>query len=308
MKVVTVGGGFLDIDGLGAGVAYAELLNLLGEPAEFVCTGKMNASVPEVVRRWKPPIRTHYAPTQSDRFIVVDNSAPKFLEPFVREEQIEEIIDHHLVHEQYWRDRGVKIDVEFIGACCTQIYERWQRASKLDAMSELSARLMMSGILDNTLNFQASITTERDKVAYADLINRANLSDGWSEQYFSSCQKYIEQNLAESMHNDTKADMRFPGYDTSVTICQIVVWDGGDLVQDKVNLLGITERYGLERSIDIISISENRTYFVTRSEGIKNFFETTLGVEFEGDTAVASRMWLRKEIMKKAIESNEGKT
>lgn len=302
MIVVTVGGGFLDIDGLGAGVAYAELLTLLGKPAAFICTGRMNASITTTIRNWELPLKTEYGVNKSNRFVVVDNSAPKFLEPFVAQDKIDEIIDHHLGNEAYWQERGVKTDIEFVGACCTQIYERWVRANKLGEMSALSARLLTTGILDNTLNLKASVTTQRDKKAYAELSKIGGLSGAWPDEYFAEVQVYIETHLSEAIKNDTKFEIQYPGYETRVTISQLVVWDGKKLLGQKDKLLVLTELYGTERSINIVSISEGKNYFLTPSVGLRGLYERILGVCYEGLIATSDRLWLRKEIMKQAIE------
>lgn len=302
MNIVTVGGGFLDIDGLAAGVAYAELLNLQGKPAQFVSTSRMNASVTPTIKRWDLPIQTAYNVNNDDRYIVVDNSSPEWLERFVREDKIDEIVDHHLGHEAYWQERGVTTDIQFIGAASTLIYERWEKTGKRNETSQLSARLLMCGILDNTLDFKASVTTERDKKAYASLEKRAELGDGWPAQYFEECQQGIEDNLEESLRDDTKKGVHYPGHSSAVTISQLVVWDGRRLAAKKDELLELTKLYGEERSVHIVSISEGKNYFLTTSTSLQQFYEQRLGVHYNGDVAVSDRLWLRKEIMKEAIE------
>ena len=301
MKIVTVGGGFLDIDGLGSGVAYAELLNLLGEPARFVSTGGMNQSVTSTLRSWALPVEISYETNKDDKFVVVDNSNPEWLEGFITEDNIDEIIDHHLGHEQYWRERGIAADIEFIGAASTMIYERWQKAGKFEEMSQLSARLLACGILDNTLNFRASVSTERDKGVYDELMEKADLGHDWPRQYFEECQQGIEKNLKDAVEKDTKRNVKYPGCDAEVAISQIVVWNGRHLLDKKEELLSITEKYGVERSINIISIEEGKNYFITTSTGLREFYGQVLGLKYKDDFATSERMWLRKEMMQKAI-------
>lgn len=305
MKIITVGGGFLDIDGLGAGVAYAELLRVQGIPAEFVSTGGMNGSVTPTIRSWDAPVNTADIVHDEDRFVVVDNSAPDWLESCVVEGKIDEIIDHHLGYEAYWRARGITTDIEFVGACSTQIYERWVRADKIDEMSKMSAGLLVSGILDNTLDFKAGVTTERDKIAYADLLKRSGLSGIWDECYFEECQDNLERNLENALIYDTKKNIQYQGYETPVNISQIAAWDGTRFMERKDELLRLTERFGAERSVHIISISEGKNYFITPSEKLRAFYGQVLGITYQGDTAISDRLWLRKEIMKMAIQKEK---
>lgn len=302
MKIVTAGGGFLDIDGLGAGVAYAELLTLQGIPAKFVSTGGMNGSVTPTIRSWNLPVNAADVVHDGDTFIVVDNSAPDWLEPCVVVGRIDEIIDHHLGHEAYWRERGVTTDIEFVGACSTQIYERWVRANKIDEMSKMSAGLLASGILDNTLDFKASVTTDRDKIAYAELLKKSGLRDRWDEHYFEECQEDLEGNLENALIYDTKMSIQYPGCEKPVNISQIAAWNGRRFLERKDELLRLTERFGPDRSVHIISISEGKNYFVTPSEKLRTYYGQILGVPYQGDTAASDRLWLRKEIMKQSLE------
>lgn len=301
MKIVTVGGGFLDIDGLAAGVAYAELLNVQGKQAVFVSTGGMNESVTPTIRSWGLPLKTAYEVNKDDRFIVVDNSAPDWLELFVTDEKIDEIIDHHLGHEAYWQSRGVATDIQFIGAASTLVYERWKKAGRLQDMSELSARLLWSGILDNTLNFKASVTTERDRQAARELQEKSGFGNEWAGQYFDECQQGIEQRLPDALKNDTKRGITYPGYEQPVNISQLVVWDGKRLLEKTDELLRLTELYGIERSIHLISISEGKNYFITPSVGLRHYYGHILDIRYDGEVAASDRLWLRKEIMKEAI-------
>jgi inorganic pyrophosphatase/exopolyphosphatase len=67
----------------------------------------------------------------------------------------------------------------------------------LGEMGQASARLLMCGILDNTLNFGAKITTERDRRAYQELSKIADLPEDWPAQYFAACQAGIVHDLPQ---------------------------------------------------------------------------------------------------------------
>ena len=73
-------------------------------------------------------------------------------------------------------------------------------------MSKDIAILLMSAILDNTLNFQAKVTNERDKIAYKKLQKIASVNDNYAEKYFLECQQNIERDLKVSIENDTKIE------------------------------------------------------------------------------------------------------
>ena len=55
------------------------------------------------------------------------------------------------------------------------------------------AYLMMSAILDNTLNFKAKVTNARDIIAYKKLEKIAKSAENYASKYFLDCQKIIEK-------------------------------------------------------------------------------------------------------------------
>jgi inorganic pyrophosphatase len=132
-------------------------------------------------------------------------SEPEYFESFVDRERIDEVIDHHPGLEDYWQERiGDGATIEHVGAACTQVYEKWEQAGIADQISERSAALLMCGILDNTLNFGAAITNQRDRHAYQQLERRANLPHDWPAIYFEACGQSILSDLPRAIANDLK--------------------------------------------------------------------------------------------------------
>ncbi len=168
MKVVTSGSAYLDIDSWAGIIAYAELLKLNGEEAIAVSTAPVNGSVTPSLKKLNVGLSS-YEPG-SDEFVVIDISSEKFFDPIVKNGEVVEIIDHHPGHEAYWQKRiGDKAQIESVGAACTQVFERWEKSGKLEEMPADIANILAAGILDNTLNFNAGVTNERDHHAYKEL-------------------------------------------------------------------------------------------------------------------------------------------
>lgn len=302
MIVVTAGGKYLDIDAYACIVAYAELLNLDGQPAAAVSTAVLNDSITPTARSISTNFQTEYV-RGDDQFVIIDVSEPENLDTIVQPNKILEIIDHHLGNEQYWMQKGVATDIEFIGAACTQVYERWVRVGKLGEMSKSSASLLSLGILDNTLNFNATVTTQRDMDAYDALVKHAQVDENWAELYFKECQAVVEHTLSEAVANDTK-QMTFPGYDTEITVGQLAAWDAHELLESVVKLVNKENHF-----INVISIHEGRNYIVTKDSRLQYFLADLLGIDTRlGDSVlITNRLWLRKEIMKAAIDATTKK-
>ncbi len=307
MHVITSGASRLDIDAYASAVAMAELMRLQDKPAIAASSGPLNGSIPESLRKLPVQLERDYRPSPNDVFTIVDLSEPEFFDLGANPDNVVAVIDHHLGFEDFWREKlGDKARIEFIGAACTQVYEIWQEAALTDKMSSESAILLACGILDNTLNLKAVITTDRDKTAYAALAKHANLSANWPEQYFRECQDYITEELKEALINDHKR-IRYPSRTDVVGACQLALWDAQQFIQTNKN--SIRQTFTTDDNpwyLNLIDIHTGRSVFYCENTNLQQWLEQLLGVRFTTDLATAERMWLRKEIMKQAL-TKEGR-
>ena len=305
MKVVTAGYAYLDIDAYAGIVSYAELLRLQGETAIAATTAPLNESVSKTVRSWLVELVRDYGPTPEDSYILIDISDPQYFDTFVASDQVSEVIDHHPGFETYWQQRiGKGADIVFIGAACTLVYERWLAAGLLDKMSVTSARLLVCGILDNTLNFGAKVTTDRDKQAYDALLKIADLPKTWTEQYFSECQESITNDTLTALQKDTKT-LHPKTYNRPIRAGQLVVWEAKSIMADYAQTMQETlGANGPDWFLNLICVSEGKSYFYSSNKQMQDWLVQLLGVTFEDDIAIADRLWLRKEIIKQDIEAD----
>ena len=300
MKIVTSGLTFLDIDAYGGCIAYAELLRLMGEDAIAFSSATMNESITETIRSWDVAFSSTYVKKDDDRFVLIDVSELDYLDKYVEIDKVIEVIDHHVGFEEYWQNRiGDKANIEFIGAACTQVYEKWAAASLLDKMSETSARLLISGILDNTLNFEANVTTPRDKTAYDELLKIANLPHSWNAEYFGECQESIFSDVQLALENDTKI-MQFRNIEAGdIAFGQLVIWNAEKAVNEHLSLIEQTmEALSNDWLVNIVSIDEGVSYFLSSNDKIETWAEEILNIQFSDNLAKADRLWLRKEVFK----------
>lgn len=304
MKIVTAGQTFTDIDAYAGCIGYVELLRQTGEEAIAVLPGALNDSVPSMVRQWEADVAPSYLPGPDDEFILIDISDPEHLAEIVDRDRVVEVIDHHLGFIDYWKERiGDRADIEFIGAACTQVYERWLASGYLGSMDSTTAKLLICGILDNTLNFKAKITTDRDKRAYEALSAVADWSDELTTQYFSECQEQITSDLVQAIINDKK-HMKFEIFAQTVTVGQLVVWDATRIVDESIDIIKQTlSTPGVRWFMNIVDISRGKSFIAADSPTAKQQLSRLLGMEFVGDVAEADRLWLRKEIKQRDMDS-----
>lgn len=301
MIIVTSGASFLDIDAYAGIIAYTDLLNLMGTPSKAISTAPLNESITPEIRSWGTNIESAYLSNTKDSFCLIDVSEPEQFDSFVDTSKVSKIIDHHPGYQNVWEKLGTDAVIEPIGAACTLVFEAWMHAELIDKISVTNARLLIAGILDNTLNFRAGVTTERDRQAYEELMNHAELPDNWPAKYFRDCQVNIEADLAKALKNDTKTIRetdRLP-----LIFGQLVVWDGQKLVRDnRAEIAATLGALGEDWALNLVSIGEGKSYFLADNPTSQAKLGKTMGVNLSSGTAEADRLWLRKEILKRAQE------
>lgn len=294
MIVITVGKSYIDIDGYASSIAYRELLRMQGLDAMFVSDAILNYSITNSLLNLPYSI-DKYKVQEEDKFIILDLSNKDYFPSFVKEENIIEIIDHHPGFEEYWKDKSI---IEEIGSVATIIVEKYEESNLLSKMDLSIAKLLMAAILDNTLNFTASITKERDKIAYKKLEDITK-EYNYQETYFLECQKYIESNLEESIKNDIKIQ-HISEYIPDI-FGQLTIWDAKELLNNNL-LRKIMNSYGNKWILNIISLKENTSYILYSDEDVKNNLEKVLDCSSENNKVIIKPAMLRKEIMKRVLK------
>jgi inorganic pyrophosphatase/exopolyphosphatase len=303
MKIVTSGAPYIDIDAYAACIGYAELLNLQGVSAQAISTSVINEGITPSLLKLSAKIETTYKQNENDSFIVLDVSDPEHIDTIVKLEQIKELIDHHPGFEQFWKNKSsVKTQIETIGSVCTIICEKFKEAGLHEKMTHDTAKLLLTGILENTLVFNSDTTTRRDKDAYEFLKSITHTDNSWTEKYFMECQQNIEKNLLLSLKNDTKL-LEFSSFG-KIAIGQLTVWDGKVLLPKyKDRIADQLSQKNSEWFLNLISLSDKKSYLFTKNTKVKEWLKLLLNIEFDNEVAT-DRMRLRKEIMRLALSFN----
>lgn len=303
--LVTSGQAYTDIDALACAVAYAELLNLEGKEAEAVLPGDLNHSVSKTIRTWLPEIKT--APDVAEFYsVLVDTSHAENFAQFATEESIIEIYDHHFGHEEYWKEKlGENSHIDFIGACATLIWEQWQKRNMGSRISVLSANLLFTAIISNTLNFGAQLTNDRDKKAFKELKPFTELPDNWLEDYFSEQEFHVYGNIEEAIKGDTKT-ITLSGLGHPIVVAQMELWNSQKFLLDNQQKIKETmSSLGSSWIISLPSISEKINYLYTENSDVQQLFSSVFGARFENNIGKTDKLWLRKEIRKELYKFSQ---
>lgn len=301
MIVVTSGSRYIDIDAYASCLAYRDLLRLQGHETVAVSTATLNESITKHLLDLPSQLDT-YSPSKSDQFIILDVSNPEFFDKIVQPDSVIEIIDHHSGFEHLWRDSKCPVQISPIGAVATLIFERYESARLLDRLSPANAELLAAAILDNTLNFQAKITKQRDHDAYVKLLKIAGLTEDFAAQYFRDCQAFITSNLVHALNNDTKIERH--DYPLPNIFSQLVVWDISSVI-GQIDLVRKTlDTFAPHWMLNLISLSDRHSYVLTSDGSVAAEVQRLFGGQVDGDAIVLDHVWLRKEMMKRAYEDS----
>ena len=297
MRIVTSGRRYIDIDAYATMIGYAYLLNLKGIEAKAITSAKLNESITEKILSMENKL-DEYEIKENDEFIIVDVSDKGFLDDLVNIDKVIGIIDHHPGFEDQWRNLENDAIIEPIGAVATIIVEMYEKEGYLEKMPQEIAYMLMAAILDNTLNFKAKITTSRDIESYNKL-NKIVKNDKLAEEYFKECQEKILLNPVDSIKNDTKI-----GVVSNIlppVMGQLVLWDKDYFIKNMDLLIETMESFKEDWIMNLISLKDGKSYIIATDNITKNKIEKLFSLQYNGDIMELDDVWLRKEIIKKAI-------
>lgn len=296
-------GDYADIDVYASVIAYADLLNQRGKSAKTYIPIAPNYSVPETLRL-KSQENTDFKLSADDKAIILDTSVPEAIHKFVPDNQILELIDHHPGYETYWQERlGERAIIEKIGAVATSIFEWWGECWDYAKMSPEIAKLLLAAILDNTLNFNAAITTQRDRDAASKLAKLANTKvDEFAHWYFSEVKKTILDDLQSAVWQDYKVLAN----KENLVFGQLTIWDvdASSLSQLSVELENIMTDKAQNWILSIVCISERKNYMLASSNEIMKPYVQLLNLKSDGKWFISDQLYLRKEIIQKMLSKS----
>lgn len=295
-------GNYADIDVYASILAYEILLNQRGKPARNYIPVAPNYSVPTDLRLPELEHKTFDFNSTTDQIIILDISKPETIHKFAKDDQILEIIDHHPGYEEYWQTHiGKRAIIEPIGAVATSIFEWWGECWDYGKMPSEIAKLLLGAILDNTLNFNADITTPRDRKAAKELTKILNTTIAdFANQYFSAVSQTIEQSLKSSIVKDIK-QIKISATSPEIAFGQLTLWNAKNVSNKISEIRQIISSISPSYLISIISISEKQNYILTSSLELDNYLTQLLHLKSQNNWLVSDQLYLRKEIIAKLL-------
>lgn len=286
-----------DLDGYACVAAYSEFLcstGILASPGIF---GEIQTEIKYVLNRFQIGQIEEYRGSLDLPIVLVDASDRNGLFPEIDPLKVVEIIDHRIDNDAE-AFPSAKVQIEKVGAAATLIAEKFRSANK--DISEASATLLYSAIISNTLNFQANVTTERDRSAAVWLNQQLKLPQDYAWEMFSAKSDYSGPNLVKAMNSSLG---QYDLGDHKILIIQLEMVGGAELVKNRKNeILRLSKQLCTERLLSgyfmtISELRECKNIFLTDDKLMQTALENVFNIRFNKDIGVRPGLIMRKEIV-----------
>ncbi len=172
-KVIVIGHKNPDTDTIISSIVGAQYCkDVLKQDAVFFRAGNINNETKFILDKFKvkaPALLRKIG--VEDSVVLVDHNEMSQLADFLDFSQVERIIDHHKL--QLVTDRPIAVRCEIVGSTSTLLAMMFQEAGK--KISPTASKLLLSGILSDTLNLNGPTTTIKDRRIVKDLNKIAKL-------------------------------------------------------------------------------------------------------------------------------------
>lgn len=286
-----------DLDAVSSSYAYSEYLNKRNRKSDYFIYGTPKKEVQIVTEMFNITLSgSSNIKTNQDVIILDTNNYEEF--KFINRENIIEIIDHHKKTATTEMFPNAKIRIEQVGAVATLIAEKFKNYELIP--SRESAILLYYGIISNTINLNASTTTEKDieMTKWLESLYKEISKEKISE-IFTKKSQIEEQNLRREM----EAEIAFDYNNSKMTIGQLEVANVEDfLVKNKYKINRILETIRIEKQIEYIFINcvdilNGFNIILTLDDKTTKILEKTFNLSFENNFAKTPHLILRKELI-----------
>ena len=292
-----------DLDGVSSAYAYSEYLNKIEIESDYYIKGTPKKEVGIVCDLFDINLAGCQEISKEQEVVLVDTNNLEEV-PYIKPEQIVEIIDHHSKNKSSDECKNAKIHIERLGAVATLIAEKFK--SDNVKISRESAILLYYGIISNSINLKASITDQRD----IDMT-------GWLEE---QCNEITKEKIAEiftlkskvedsELRKEMEAEVVIDYAGKKLTVAQLEIANMEEFLNQKeekvVEVLNqIKQEKGLDYIfINCIDILNGFNIILTIDHDTIEFLERKLGYSFENNRCKFDRVLQRKDITKAIRET-----
>lgn len=294
-----------DLDGTSCMYAYSEFLRKMGKCSDFYIAGNPMQEVGIVCDIFNIVLNPAQKIGEEDKVIIVDLNDVEYM-PVEKLENVVEVIDHHLKQDNCNRCQNAKFQIEMVGAAATLVAERFFKNNV--EISRESAILLYYGIISNTINLKAKVTTNRDLEMAKWLKEKCSeISDEKVTEIFIK-KSQMRDSLREEM--EVKVVREFQN--KKIIIGQLEYANVQDfLLENESKIREILHDVKCEKNldyilIDCVDILNGYSTILVIDEESEKLVDELLNVKFENQKVRLDELVLRKEIFRMLV-AKEGK-
>ena len=286
-----------DLDGVSSMYAYAEYLNKIGILSDYYIKGNPKKEVGIVCDLFKIQLEGEKEIGESQKIVIVDTNNVYEVVNFLNPDNVIEIIDHHAKNNSCDKCKNAKIQIENLGAVATLIAEKFKNDNI--SISRESAILLYYGIISNSINLKASITSQRD-IEMAD----------WLEKQYNDI---IKEKIAEiftlkskvedsELRKEMEAEIGFDYKGKRMTIAQLEIANIEEFLKQKeFKIIEILNQVKIENNIDYIFINcvdilNGFNIILTPDEETTQLLSSELGYLFDNNKCKFNKLIQRKDL------------
>lgn len=234
---------------------------------------------------------------RTDQVVVVDSNYLVGL-PHVNPENIVQFIDHHAVTESEKICKHANFQIEMVGAAATLIAEKFQK-NKLEISRE-SSILLYYGIISNTINLKAKVTTPKD----------LEMAKWLQEQCKEISREKVEEifmkksQIRDGLRKEMEVQVVWKWKDKTITIGQLEYANiEAFLAQKETEIREILKTVKQENQLDYIIVNcvdtlNGYSTILAIDEQTEMVIEDLLKIKFVNQKAKFNELVLRKEIFR----------
>lgn len=284
-----------DLDGISSMYAYSEYLNKIGKLSRYYVRENIKTEPHIVCDMFGIELDSVDEIDNDANIVLVDTNNPKMV-PFVNENKIVEIIDHHKL--RFDLPEYITYEIEEIGAAATLVADRFRKNNI--PISRNSAILLYYGIMSNSFALKSSNTSQRD-------IEVAK----WLEE---QCKEISKEKIEEifraksvfksSLKNEVEAEIPLVCGNIRMTVGQLEIVDAEKFIADNKKELMEVCNYLIDRFkydcliINIIDTIGGYSILFSPNENTDKFIRDKFGYEIKNNICKNSKLVQRKEIIK----------
>lgn len=284
-----------DLDGTSCTYAYSEFLRKTGKSSDYYIEGKPMHEVEIVCDIFHICLNPASKIEQTDKVAVVDTNYLVNI-PMVNPENIVEFIDHHIIKESKEICKNATFQVEMVGAAATLVAERFYKNDV--EISRESAILLYYGIISNTINLKAKVTTQKDLEMAKWLKGKCSeISDEKVTEIFTK-----KSQIRDRLKDEMEVQVVWNFKDKKITIGQLEYANIEEFLRNnEKKIQEILQEVKRENQLDYIvlncvDIMNGYSIILVIDEETEKLISNLLNIKFENKKAKTQELVLRKEI------------